>query len=180
MVKILQINSTCNSGSTGRIAEDIGRIALEAGFESYISYGRNCSNSVSNTIRIGNHLGVYEHVIFTRLFDCHGLCSRLATRKFIRQVRELSPDIVHLHNIHGYYINYKILFDFLSKAQIPVVWTLHDCWSFTGHCAYFDFMGCKKWLSHCDKCPSKKDYPASFFHDASFRNWEEKKKHLHH
>ena len=145
MKKLLQINTIVNSGSTGHIAEEVGQLAAERGWESYIAYGRNDRHSRLSKIKIGNKLSVYLHVIKTRLFDRHGFGSTKATKKFIKQIELIKPDIIHLHNIHGYYINIELLFNYLADSNIPIVWTLHDCWSFTGHCAHFEYVKCNKW-----------------------------------
>lgn len=174
-MKVLQINVTANSGSTGKIAEQIGRLVMAEGWQSMIAYGRYANPSESNLIRIGTKFDIIEHGIESRLFDNHGLASRQATRQFIQKVEEIKPDIIHLHNIHGYYINYQLLFDYLSKLETPIVWTLHDCWSFTGHCAYFDFAKCEKWRNGCcAPCPCKKKYPTTLIADRSKENWETK------
>lgn len=174
-MKVLQINVTANSGSTGKIAEQIGRLVMAEGWQSMIAYGRYANPSESNLIRIGTKFDLIEHGIESRLFDNHGLASRQATRKFIQKVEEIKPDIIHLHNIHGYYINYQLLFDYLSKLDTPIVWTLHDCWSFTGHCAHFDFAKCEKWRNGCcAPCPGKKNYPTALIADRSKKNWETK------
>jgi len=174
-MKVLQINVTANSGSTGKIAEQIGRLVMAEGWQSIIAYGRYANPSESNLIRIGTKFDLIEHGIECRLFDNHGLASRQATRQFIQKVEEIKPDIIHLHNIHGYYINYQLLFDYLSKLDTPIVWTLHDCWSFTGHCAHFDFAKCEKWRKGCfAPCPCKKKYPTTLIADRSKENWETK------
>lgn len=174
--RILQINSVINSGSTGRIAEEIGLKAMQNSWESYIAYGRNDSSSKSHKVKIGNNWDVTWHVLGTRLLDHHGFESRKATRDFIREIQHIRPNIIHLHNIHGYYLNMDIMFDYLKSTEIPVIWTLHDCWPMTGHCTHFSFVGCNKWKTHCEKCPQKKEYPASFWIDNSSKNFEHKKK----
>lgn len=171
MKKLLQINSVVNSGSTGRIAEEIAHTAIASGWESYIAFGRNERYSESNLIRIENDLGIKMHGLQTRLFDRHGLGSVKSTKLFIQQVDKIKPDIIHLHNIHGYYINIEILFNYLSKVDVPVVWTLHDCWSITGHCTHFSYVGCEKWRTKCYSCPQKNEYPASLFIDRSEKNY---------
>ena len=108
---LLQINLSANVGSHGRIAEDIGRMAISEGWHSVIAYGRAAATSQSELVRIGNKIDIYEHLIETRLFDNHGLASRSTTKRFIEKVKEIKPDIIHLHNIHGYYLNYRILFE---------------------------------------------------------------------
>lgn len=174
MYKLLQINVTANSGSTGKIAEAIGQLAISRGWESWIAYGRGTPQSESHLIRIGNDWDMRWHGVETRLLDNHGLASRRTTRKFISQIKEINPDIIHLHNIHGYFINYPLLFRFLQEWGGPVVWTFHDCWPFTGHCAYFDMVNCNKWQNKCMNCPQRDSYPKSYI-DQSFRNYITKK-----
>lgn len=177
MYKLLQINTVAVNGSTGRIAEGIGVAAKNRGYDTYIAYGRNNpEHSASKLIRIGNDCSVYEHVFETRLFDRQGLASRIATRRFLGQLEALNPDLVHLHNLHGNYINYKLLFEFLSRNDIPVVWTIHDCWPFTGHCVHFTAVHCNKWQTGCFSCPRLKGYPQSYLLDRSKKNYDEKKK----
>lgn len=172
---ILQINSVVNSGSTGRIAEEIGQTAIDAGWKSYIAYGRNERPSQSELIKIGSDWDIKIHGLQTRLFDRHGLASKSATKAFVDEVKKIKPDIVHLHNIHGYYINIEILIDCLKELNCPVVWTLHDCWSITGHCSNFTFVGCEKWKTECNSCPQIKSYPASWGVDRSKKNFHLKK-----
>jgi len=174
-MKVLQINSVCGYGSTGRIATDIYKVLEDQGHECLIAYGREAAPEKVDTIRIGTFFDNYMHVAKTRLFDLHGFASTRATYKFIEQVKEYNPDVIHLHNLHGYYINIELLFSFLKEAKKPVVWTLHDCWAFTGHCAYFDYVKCEKWKEHCDKCPQKRKYPASILIDNSKFNYERKR-----
>ena len=171
MPKLLQINATANWGSTGRIAEQIGLAAMASGWESYIAYGRNHNSSESNLIRIGSSIGVGLHVIKARLFDAAGLGSSRATKRLIRQIERIRPDVVQLHNIHGYYLNYKLLFEYLNGTDIKVVWTFHDCWAFTGHCAHFVKEGCEKWRQDCHNCPLRNEYPKSWISDRSESNY---------
>lgn len=177
MKKLLQINLCSNILSTGKITEDIGELAIEDGWESYVAYGMTkCNPSKSKTIKIGGN-SVFWPYIETLLLDNHslGFTCRIATKKFINEIERINPDVIHLHTIHCYYLNLKILFKYLSDKGIPVVWTLHDCWAFTGHCAYFDAIGCDKWKTFCFSCPQKKKYPKSFFIDRSSKNFIEKK-----
>ena len=175
MLRLLQINICVNRGSTGRIAEQIGDAAMASGWDSYIAYGRGAGKSSSKTIKIGSKIGVYLHALLTRITDRHGLYSRFATRKLIRKISAINPDIIHLHNIHGYYINYRILFEYLQNTDIPVVWTFHDCWSMTGHCTHFEYAKCDRWKTGCYDCPEKKSYPASLVIDRSRKNYIEKR-----
>ncbi len=175
MFKLLQICVEGNTGSTGTIAESIGLFALQKGWDSYIAYGRFPRPSASKLIRIGSEWDTRWHGLETRILDKHGLGSRRATMKFIKEIENIQPDIIHLHHLHGYYINISILFKYLLKSKIPVVWTFHDCWSFTGHCTYFDFVGCDKWKTECNNCPQKNEYPKSIFLDNSRQNFNLKK-----
>ena len=175
--KLFQINSTYNWGSTGRIAEEIGQIIIKEGGESYLAYGRYHNTGLSKPIFIGNKIEIYNHVLQSRLFDNHGLLSKNATKQLIKQIETIKPSIIHLHNIHGYYLNYPILFDFLSNIKVPIVWTLHDCWPFTGHCAHFESINCYKWKKQCHNCKGLNTYPKAFI-DSSHRNFLLKKEFL--
>jgi glycosyltransferase involved in cell wall biosynthesis len=172
-VRILQINSVVNSGSTGRIAEEIGNVLLEHGHESYIAYGRSHQPSQSQLIKIGNQNDIYLHGVQTLLFDKHGLGSKKATKNFLKVVDEIQPDIIGIHNLHGYYINYTLLFNYIKERNIPVTWTFHDCWPFTGHCSYFESVKCEKWKTHCQKCPLTGNYPKAYV-DRSYLNFIDK------
>ena len=176
MSKLFQISCEGDTGAPGKIAEAIGKLAILNGWDSYIAFGRRKRPSKSKTIQIGSKLGILFHGIQTRLFDRHGLGSKNATIRLVSQIKEIKPDIIHLHHLHGYYINIEILFNYLSKASIPVVWTFHDCWSITGHCTHFDYAGCDKWKSVCFDCPEKKEYPVSYLIDRSTKNYYLKKK----
>lgn len=176
-MKVLQINSVCGIRGTGRICTDIADILAQNGHDCKIAYGRETvpEKYKKYAVRIGSDLSVKIDAIKSRIIDNAGFNSVCATKKFVKWIEEYNPDIIHLHNIHGYYLNVEILFDYLKKSNKPVVWTLHDCWTFTGHCAYFDFVGCDKWLKGCENCPQKHEYPASLFADSSYKNYIRKK-----
>lgn len=176
-MRVLQINSVCGIGSTGRIATDIHAILAEQGHDSYIAYGRDSPLNCDTAIRIGTNLDNYVHVAKTRIFDQHGFGSKKASEDFIGKIKEVNPDVIHLHNIHGYFINVESLFRYIKEANKPIVWTLHDCWAFTGHCTYFDFVGCDCWKIEGDhKCIQKRSYPASFLFNNSRNNFNRKRK----
>lgn len=174
-MKVLQINSVCGIGSTGRIATDIHKILKANGHQSYIAYGRYEARDCDSVIKIGNKLDNYIHVAKTRLFDKHGFGSYRSTKELISKIESLNPDVIHLHNIHGYYLNIELLFRYLKKANKPVFWTLHDCWPFTGHCSHFDYIKCDKWKTQCFKCPQIQSYPSSILIDNSKKNYNSKK-----
>lgn len=172
---LLEINVSANTGSTGRIAEEIGQTAIAKGYECYFGYGRMGRDSKAHLIRIGSDWDVRVHGLESMLFDNHGFGSRKATDRFIQEIERIKPDVINLHNIHGYYLNVETLFEYIAKADVPVVWTLHDCWPFTGHCSYFDRYHCEKWKIGCHNCPNSKGYPKSLFLDRSKANYERKK-----
>ncbi|MEG2993402.1 MAG: glycosyltransferase [Bacilli bacterium] len=172
---ILQINILCGAGSTGRIAENIGKLIEENGMKSYICYGFGKSD-VPNSIKIGNQFSYYLHNVLSKLFCSQGLFSKFATFLFIQKLKKIEPDIIHLHNIHGNYLNYPLLFKYINKRNIPVVWTLHDTWVFTGKCVHFDFVKCDKWEKRCCHCPILSDYPKSYYFDRTTSNFDKKKR----
>lgn len=176
-MRVLEINSVAGLGSTGRIACQIADTVVSHGGEALVTYGRDMYSKGCNvqTYRIGSDFDVKIHGILSRITDRQGFYSKKATKDFVTFIESYNPDIIHLHNIHGYYLNLPILFGFLAKLNTPVVWTLHDCWAFTGHCAHFDYIGCQKWKAGCHHCPQKKSYPKSFLLDRSKKNWEQKK-----
>ena len=178
-LKLLQINVAANWGSHGRIAEEIGLEAMAQGWESYIAYGRYANPSKSHVVKIGDLFDHCLHGAQSLLLDRHGLASCGPTKKLIREIEQIKPDLIHLHNIHGFYLNYPILFRYLSTVDIPVVWTLHDCWAFTGHCAWPIHGHCDRFQEQCCHCPlQSKGYPKSFLLDRSRSNFKLKKRYF--
>lgn len=177
MKTLLQINVDSNANSTGVIASQIGELAISKGWESYIAYSRSLRESKNKNIKIGNSFTYKMHWWFTRFFDCQGLLSIFSTLRFISKIKQIAPNIIHIHVIHDYYINYPLLFRFLKKRDIPVVWTMHDCWAVTGHCAHFDYVGCERWKTTCYSCPQRRSYSPSLI-DNSRCNHVLKKKFL--
>ena len=179
MKKLLQINPVVKENtSTGKIMRVLGELAQDAGWESNVAYSRardGVPQHSSKLIPVGNKLDLLLHFVATRLLDAHGLASRLATRRFVARLRKLNPDVVHIHNIHGYFLNYKILCKALARMGKPVVWTVHDCWLYTGHCYHYASAGCDRWKKGCHHCPQKKAFPASLLRDRSRKNWEDKR-----
>ena len=176
-MKYLFINVVAGNGSTGRIAADQCRELQAQGHECVLAYGRwesNCSDVT--TYRIGTTLDCRVHGLLTRLFDLHGFGSSRATRKFLRWVQNYDPDVIWLHNLHGYYLNIELLFDYLKTCGKPVCWTLHDCWAFTGHCSHFSYVGCEQWKTECTTCVQKKEYPKCIGISDVHRNFVRKKR----
>lgn len=174
-MKVVQINSVCGVGSTGRIAVDISKKLSEEGIENYIFYGVGDSNYRLG-VKFGDKWNVRTHQLGTRLLGKHGFYSKHATKDLVERLKEFDPDIVHLHNIHGHYLNVEVLFEYLASSNIKVIWTLHDCWSFTGHCAYYDYVNCNKWQTECNNCPALREYPRSLIFDRSKESFKDKKR----
>lgn len=174
---LIQIDSCLGKGSTGRITESIGLIMKRLGWDCYVVHGdRYAGETKLESMKTVSRVQEYLHALGSILFDRHGLFSSSQTRRIMEKVRDMKPDIIQLHCVHGYYINYEILFEFLHEMDVPVVWTFHDCWAFTGHCAHFDFAGCDKWKTGCYACELLKEYPRSVFIDNSKDNWLRKRK----
>lgn len=165
-MRVLHIN-ICGNLSTGNIASDIIREVEKKGGEGVLAYARNAVAEDIPSILIGSQTDVYAHAVLSRITDRTGFYSKRATEALTDKIREWNPDIIHLHNLHGYYLHVGVLFDFLKGYNRPVVWTLHDCWAFTGHCPYFSAVECERWKTGCYDCPEKKNYPASLVLDLS-------------
>ncbi|MCH5278298.1 MAG: glycosyltransferase [Christensenellaceae bacterium] len=175
-MKILIINSVCGIRSTGRICTDLATAVEAEGHEVKIGYGREAvpEQYKKYAIRIGGEIDVKLHGLKARLMDADGKGSSHATRKFLEWVQKYDPDVIHLHNLHGYYINVPLLFQYIIDHNKKVIWTLHDMWSFTGHSGTCDSKKCEKWETGCGNCPSYKGYPSSIV-DRSAKNYLWKK-----
>lgn len=177
-MRVLFINAVCGTGSTGRICAELAEKYEKEGCEVKIAYGRHAyvpEKYQKYAVRIGSDMNVKLHAMMTRLTDRHGLGSKRATKVFLEWAEEYSPDLLWLHNIHGYYINYEMLFDWIKKhPNMEVKWTLHDCWAFTGHCSYFTMAKCEQWKTHCMHCSQSRRYPASYI-DHCQSNYDRKK-----
>lgn len=174
-LRYVQLNSFYN-GSTGTLMRNLHRNLSARGVDSYIFWGRRHKTVNDHEQCCATKEGVYLHGALSRLTDRAGFYSKRDTAKLLRKLDEIDPDIVHLHNIHGYWINIEMLFGWLAKHHSRVRWTLHDCWAFTGHCPYFQYVGCNRWLAGCFDCPQKRGYPSSLLLDSSMRNWEDKRR----
>lgn len=176
MPKLVQINSTLNSGSTGRIAEQISLLAEQNGWNCFLAHGgRYLNKSKVKTIQISSKMDNLIHAAKGEFLGMHGFGSTYSTKRFIKLLEEIKPDIVHLHNIHGYYVNVEILFSYLAVKNIRIVWTLHDCWSFTGHCTHFEKQGCNKWKTKCHDCPLLMAQYKSRIFDRTTKNFQIKR-----
>ena len=173
--KLVQINTVCN-GSTGNIMGAIQKEAMAQGFDTISMYGRRKGYPHMPCEKFGNGVSFWVHVICNTLFDMQGIASVYHTKKMVSRLRDINPDIIHLHNLHGYYLNLPVLFRYLNKEYNgKIFWTFHDCWPITGHCPYFILAKCEKWKSGCHHCANKKHYPISFGLDCSKVNYRWKR-----
>ena len=171
-MKIAQINF-CDRGSTGKISRDIFSVLNDDNNKIYV-----CSKITNqpNVVEFTNNIEHQIHRILGGVFDLDSLGSYFSTKKLVKQLKKDNIDILHLQNIHGYFINYKVLFNYIKKNNVKTIWTLHDCWSFTGHCPYFDMVKCEKWKTQCHHCSNIHTYPRSLFFDRSKSFYKFKKK----
>lgn len=178
-MKVLLINSVCGVGSTGKICTDLAQEYEKKGYEVKIAYGRDGNvpeQFKKYAVRIGNDLDTKLHGIRTRILDEHGFGTKKATKIFLEWADRFNPDLLWIHNIHGYYVNVEMLFAWIKKRpNMQVKWTLHDCWAFTGHCAHFVAVGCDQWKTQCNSCVQKGSYPASNFKSNCKKNYIRKK-----
>lgn len=180
-MRVLQINTRYyNGGSTGRITYDLKNVMEENGIESYVSYGFGYEPKDDEKDTVYKIESDREHLIsklWTKATGHHGFNNKAETKRLLKWIDSVKPDIIHMHNIHNHYVNVRMLLKYIAEKQIPCVLTMHDCWTFTGHCAYFDYSGCDKWKTGCNHCPSLRDYPKTFaLIDPSPWNYEHKRK----
>lgn len=174
-MKVLQINAVCGNCSTGKIAVDLYNVLEEQGHDCVIAYGRRGAPEGVKTIKICGKVNNLFHIGFSMIFDNSAFLSTYATKRLIKKIEEYDPDIIQLHSLLGYYINIKVLLEYLAKINKPVVYTMHNCWAITGHCTYFDYAKCDKWKTGCEHCPQKTTYPPSLIFDNSKKNYLNKK-----
>lgn len=173
--RVLFINTICGTGSTGRLVTGLMDALAQRDIDSMCAFGRWEAPEKYKSYRVGTNVDVIVHGVLSRVTDAHALYSTAATKKLIEEIKKYDPDLIHIHNVHGYYLNFKILFEYLKSSGKRIVWTLHDCWSFTGHCSHYEYIGCEKWKEGCSHCPQKDQYPKSFVMDGSKKNYELKK-----
>lgn len=173
-MRILQINSHYNQGGAARIVACIHTRLRQEGQEAYAAYGRGAKAEDENVYQFGRVPEVYFSALASRLIGLNGWNNRLTTRRLLCYIDQIQPDVLHLHALHGYYLNFPLLFDYINRHRIPCVWTFHDCHAFVGNCGYF--FDCEKWKSGCEHCPRRRSYPASLFFDFSRYMWKQKKK----
>lgn len=176
-MKILQINAVYGIGSTGKNVEEMHNYLKQHKIDSYVGYAIKSSVVDDEKIfKIGNYLDYKFHALMSRIIGKQGYFSKSTTRRFLKKIDFISPDIVHLHNLHSNFINLPYLFDYLIKNNIKTVITLHDCWFFTGKCCHFSEENCYSWKEECGNCPLLNKYNKSLFFDFSRGMYNDRKK----
>lgn len=172
---LVSINMTA-CGSTGNIMKSLSRLVEAHGWQAYMAYPEKANADIKErSIKIGN---VFfrkvnrRFAMITGYMDCFSWISTLC---LVRKLKKIKPDILHLHNLHDCYLHMPRLFKYIKKNNVSVVWTLHDCWSFTGKCAHFSFVGCNKWKTGCSHCDQVNIYPRAYT-DRTKALWKLKKK----
>lgn len=173
-MKIVQINAVVEYSSTGRIVSELHEALQVSGHQSWVA----ATNAVDSPglIKIGNVTDRKFHGLYSRISGRQGYASWRSTLRLVDKLKAIKPDVVHLHNLHGNYINLPILLEYLGENDIPVVVTLHDCWFFTGHCCYFVDTDCNRWQHGCGKCPDLRNWNTSWFFDRSHTNLKDKER----
>ncbi len=179
-MKVMQINAVYGVGSTGVIVEDIHNLSLKNGIESFVSYSTTNKNpeEIKNGYVIGGTLGKKIHALLSRIGGKQAYFSTFATKKLIKHIDNIEPDIVHLHNLHSNYVNLNLLLDYLGKKDIKTVVTLHDCWFYTGGCFHYTAAGCNKWQESCGNCPKKNQDTPALLKDNSAKILKDRKKYF--
>ncbi len=172
-MKVLQINSHYDQGGAARIVATLHRQWLSKDMEAYVAYGRGLRPKDKNVFRFGTKWGICFSAMLSRITGRNGYFNRRSTQKLIRWIEQIQPDMIHMHVLHGYYINVPMLFHYINKKRIPYIWTMHDCHAFTGNCGYF--FDCRRWEEGCGSCPYLKNYPKSLWFDHTARVWQHKK-----
>jgi len=177
-MRALFINTVCGYGSTGKICVELAKEYEAKGFECKIAYGRSDvpDSAKKYAVRIGSTKGTFIHALSSRIFDNAGFGSANDTAAFLKWADNYDPDLIWLHNLHGYYINVEMLFSWIkTRPHMKVKWTLHDCWAFTGHCTHFTITKCDQWKTECQKCGHKELYPKSYCMCNAKMNYKKKK-----
>lgn len=173
-MKVLLIDVNYKYSSTGKIVHDLAHELINSGHQARVLFGRGESIDSDVALRVAPVWEVYFHALMTRLTGFVGVFSYFATKRLIKQIKKFKPDVVHLHELHGYYVNYSMVVRFLKSSNIPVVWTFHCEFAYTGKCGYaYD---CEKWKTECSSCPQIKEYPSSLYFDFTRYMFHEKKK----
>lgn len=173
-MRIVQINTVSDFGSTGKICAQISHLLDERSIENFILFSSGNSANQSNRLRYANSFEIKVATLLSRIAGNWGFENVISTRKLLKRLNQIKPDLIHIHNIHSHACNLDMLFSWVKKHRIPVVWTFHDCWAFTGYCTHFLLANCKNWEAGCGQCPQFRAF--SFFFDKSRKNLAKKQR----
>ena len=173
-MRVLLIDVNCKSGSTGKIAYDLYRHVNDNGGEAAVCYGRGKKINEKNIYKFGLDWETYLHAFLTRITGFTGCFSYFSTKRLIRFIKKFKPVVVHIHELHAYFVNITQLLNFLKKQNIKVIHTLHCAFSYTGKCGHH--LECEKWKESCGHCPHLKDYVSTICFDRTKHMIQEKKK----
>ena len=173
-LKILHINSHYNQGGAAKVVTCIHEQLKLEGIESYVAYGRGKVINDPKVIRFNTVPEIYSSALFTRVTGISGWFNIAATKRLMNQMKKWNPDLIHLHAVHGYYLNLPLLFQYINDNDIPCVWTFHDCYAFVGKCGYY--FECTLWKSGCGHCPHVHNYPKRQWFDFTRWMWKKKRK----
>lgn len=176
-MKVLLIDVNYKSGSTGKIVYDLQQGLISDGFDAAVCYGRGEKVNVPNVLKFGIDMETNAHALLTRITGLTGIFSFFSTRKLLRFIRDYKPDVVHIHELHGYFVNIRPVIDYLKANNIRTIWTFHCEFMYTGRCGYT--YSCQRWLDSCGSCPNIKEYPKSLFFDFSALMHRQKKNYFH-
>lgn len=176
-MKIIEISPVIGSGSVGRIVDQIYSGLVQDGHECKIICGKigNTIISKSDYIPASSVFRRRINALIARLLDNDGFCPSSSMSKIVRFIEDVKPDIIHIHGAYGYYLDVRPLYKLIKQRNILLVNTMHSCWDYTGHCCYYTFIKCKRWMTGCYNCPEKHSYPMSIVFDNSKRNYRKKK-----
>lgn len=177
-MKILQINAVYGHGSTGVIVRDIEQMCESSGIECYVASPDPKVNDAKRGFLIGNAFDHKLHAVLSRINGKQAYFSRWATRRLLKFIDKIEPDVVHLHNLHSNYIHLNMLLQYLAKKDIQTIVTLHDCWFYTGGCFHYKATACMRWLEGCGHCPKKRQDTPAYLWDCSASILADRKKYL--
>lgn len=176
-MRIAHINGTYGVGSTGRLIQDLVGWSFRNGDESRAFYSERGIDAPEAERFIS--AGARKlHAVQSRVSGLQGYWSKLATERLIGRLKAFSPDLLHLHVVHGNCLHLPLLFDYLHCSKLPVVITLHDCWWFTGRCVHPSAYQCEGFASGCRDCPAKSDCNPSWFFDRAEKMLADKRRWL--
>lgn len=163
-MKVVQINATYKIGSTGKICAQIEEVCQSANIQNYVLYSSG-DGKIGDRAKFPANIYTKFQALKSRIVGNYGFNAFLSTKRLIAAIDKIQPDIIHLHNIHNHDYHLRMLLQYLHDKKKKVIWTFHDCWTFTGYCPHFDLVRCDRWKTECGKCPQYRSF--SWFVDRS-------------